>query len=104
MNIKGFKKTKLLPAIVQELQTNEILMQGYMNNESFKKTLQTRKAWFWSRSRKKLWMKGMASGNELEVKEIYLDCDEDAILLKVKMVGDTTCHLGTKSCFKQIKF
>jgi len=74
-------------------------MVGYMNAESWGKTLETGKACFWSRSRKKLWVKGETSGNVQIVKEIYVDCDQDAILLKIEQVGGAACHTGYRSCF-----
>jgi phosphoribosyl-AMP cyclohydrolase len=95
-----FKKGEgLIPVIIQDVSTNEILMLGYMNQESWEKTLETRKACFWSRSRKKLWLKGETSGHFQEVKEIYLDCDGDTLLLKVKQLGGAACHTGFRSCF-----
>jgi phosphoribosyl-AMP cyclohydrolase len=95
-----FKKGDgLIPVIIQDLATNEVLMLGYMSRESWEKTLETGNATFWSRSRQKLWMKGETSGNVQEVKEIYLDCDSDTILLKVNQIGDAACHTGYRSCF-----
>ena len=89
----------LIPAIVQDWQTGDVLMVAYMNAESWARTLETGKACFWSRSRKKLWLKGETSGHVQNVKEIYLDCDNDAILLKVEQVGGAACHTGYRSCF-----
>ena len=88
----------LVPAIAQDYKTSEILMVAYMNRESFRRTLKTKKAWFFSRSRNKLWLKGETSGNVLNVKNIYFDCDRDCILLKVKLNG-VACHTGNRSCF-----
>ncbi|HIH40639.1 MAG TPA: phosphoribosyl-AMP cyclohydrolase [Halobacteria archaeon] len=88
----------LIPAIVQDADTNEVLMMAYMNEEALKKTMTTRKAHYWSRSRKKLWLKGEESGNFQTVKDIRIDCDEDTILLIVEQKG-CACHLGYKSCF-----
>jgi len=83
-----FKKGDgLIPVIIQDASTDEVLMLGYMNRESWEKTLETKKASFWSRSRKKLWVKGETSGNFQEIKEIYLDCDGDTLLLKVDQKG-----------------
>ena len=97
-----FKKGDgLIPVIIQEASTNEVLMLGYMNRESWKKTLKTKKASFWSRSRKKIWVKGETSGNFQEIKEIYLDCDGDTLLLKVDQIGGAACHTGFKTCFHQ---
>jgi phosphoribosyl-AMP cyclohydrolase len=89
----------LLPAIVQDWKTGEVLMVAYMNAESWAKTQETGKACFWSRSRKKLWLKGETSGNVQLVKEVYLDCDNDALLLKVDQLGGAACHTGYRTCF-----
>jgi phosphoribosyl-AMP cyclohydrolase len=95
-----FKKGKgLIPVIIQDASTNEVLMLGYMNRESWKKTLETKKASFWSRSRKKIWVKGETSGHFQKVKGIYLDCDGDTLLLKVDQMGGAACHMGFRSCF-----
>lgn len=95
-----FKKGQgLIPVIIQEATTNEVLMLGYTNREAWEKTLETGKATFWSRSRDKLWIKGETSGHVQEVKEIYLDCDGDTLLLKVVQVGGAACHTGHRSCF-----
>lgn len=90
---------KLLPTIIQDYKTLEVYMLGYTNKESLKKTKQSGYVCFWSRSRKKLWMKGEESGNKLKVKKIFLDCDKDALLIKVKLIGKNVCHTGNKSCF-----
>jgi phosphoribosyl-AMP cyclohydrolase len=89
----------LIPAIVQDAETKEILMMAYMNNESWKATLQTGKATYWSRSRQKLWLKGEESGHFQLIKDIFIDCDNDTILLQVKQLGEAACHTGYKSCF-----
>jgi phosphoribosyl-AMP cyclohydrolase len=89
----------LIPAIVQDWQSGEVLMIAYMNEESWAKTRETGKACFWSRSRRKLWLKGETSGNVQIVKEIFLDCDNDALLLKVEQIGKAACHTGHRSCF-----
>ena len=89
----------LVPVIIQDAVTNEVLMLGYTNKESWKKTLETKKATFWSRSRQQLWIKGETSGHIQEVKEIYLDCDGDTLLIKVNQVGGAACHTGHRSCF-----
>ena len=89
----------LIPAIVQDWKTGDVLMVAYMNADSWAKTRETGKACFWSRSRKKLWLKGETSGHVQMVKEIYLDCDNDALLLKVEQVGGAACHTGFRSCF-----
>jgi len=88
----------LVPVIIQDSGTGEVLMLGYMSKEAFEKTKLTGKVTFWSRSRKKLWTKGETSGNFLEVRKIFADCDEDALLIKAEPAGPT-CHTGKKSCF-----
>ena len=95
-----FKKGDgLIPVIIQDASTHEVLMLGYMNQEAWEETLRTKKASFWSRSRKKLWIKGETSGHFQEVKEIYLDCDGDTLLLRVSQIGGAACHTGFRSCF-----
>jgi phosphoribosyl-AMP cyclohydrolase len=89
----------LVPAIAQDAETKEILMMAYMNNESWKATLQTGKATYWSRSRQKLWLKGEESGHFQLIKDIFIDCDNDTILLQVKQLGGAACHTGYRSCF-----
>lgn len=93
------KNQGLIPVIVQDWKTGEVLMIAYMNAESWAKTQETGKACFWSRSRKKIWLKGKTSGHVQIVKEVYLDCDNDALLLKVEQVGGAACHTGYRSCF-----
>lgn len=88
----------LVPAIIVEESTNEVLMLAYMNEESFQKTLQTKETWFWSRSRQALWHKGETSGHIQKVKEMIADCDKDTLLIKVQQTGPA-CHTGEKSCF-----
>jgi phosphoribosyl-AMP cyclohydrolase len=88
----------LVPAIAQDYATGEVLMLAYMNDEALAKTRETGKAHYWSRSRKKLWLKGETSGNFQIVKEIRIDCDHDAILLLVEQKGGA-CHTGYRSCF-----
>ena len=90
---------KLIPVIVQDYKSGDILMMAYMNGESVKKTLEDGKACFYSRSRQKLWLKGETSGNFQVVREVYLDCDNDTILLKVDQTGEGACHTGRWSCF-----
>jgi len=98
------KMNGLLPAIVQDYKTDEILMLGFMNEEAWKATLSTGRATFFSRSRQTLWVKGETSGNIQIVKEIRIDCDNDAVLLTVEQIGGATCHTGYKSCFfKRVK-
>ena len=89
----------LVPAIVQDAETKEVLMMAYMNRESWEATLQTGKATYWSRSRQKLWLKGESSGHFQIIKDVFIDCDEDTILLQVKQLGEAACHTGHKSCF-----
>jgi len=91
-------KGDLVPTIAQDAKTGEVLMLAYMNKEALEKTLETGKAHYWSRSRKKLWLKGESSGHVQEVKDIRIDCDEDTILLKVEQEGGA-CHMGYRSCF-----
>ncbi|MCL2077647.1 MAG: phosphoribosyl-AMP cyclohydrolase [Oscillospiraceae bacterium] len=99
MNLtKYFQKSELIPAIIQEAQTGEVLMLAYMNEQSLSKTLESGYTWFWSRSRSELWNKGATSGNTQEVVEIYADCDYDTLLIKVKQKG-AACHTGEKNCF-----
>ena len=90
---------QLVPAIVQDASSGEVLMMAYMNAESYAETLQTGRAVYYSRSRKKLWRKGEESGNVQLVKALYVDCDVDTILLKVDQLGGAACHEGFKSCF-----
>jgi phosphoribosyl-AMP cyclohydrolase len=89
----------LIPAIVQDHESNDILMLAYMNDLSWSKTIETGKATYWSRSRNELWVKGESSGNVQLVKEILIDCDEDAVILKVEQKGGAACHTGYRSCF-----
>jgi len=93
-----FDKSGLVPAILQDINTGQVLMLAYMNRESINKTAETGKATFYSRSRQELWLKGETSGNYQEVKEISLDCDGDTILVKVEPSGPA-CHTGNQSCF-----
>lgn len=93
------KRGGLLPAIVQDARSGEILMVAYMNRESWKHTLATGKATYWSTSRRELWVKGETSGHLQHVREIRVDCDADAILLKVEQIGGVACHEGYESCF-----
>ncbi|EOS60395.1 hypothetical protein C815_01385 [Firmicutes bacterium M10-2] len=92
------KGNGLVPAIVQDVHTKEVLMLGYMNEESLRKTLQTGLATYWSRSRNELWTKGETSGHFQHVKKIMIDCDEDTLLVEVEQEG-AACHTGHRSCF-----
>ena len=103
MELDFEKMNGLVPAIIQDYQTNEVLMLGFMNKEAWEKTLKTKKVTFWSRTRNELWTKGETSGNFLLVKNIYIDCDNDTLLIKSEPKGPT-CHTGNKTCFfKEIK-
>ena len=93
-----FNKYKIIPAIIQNKKTKKILMQGWMNKESFDKTIETKKVWFFSRSKDRLWQKGESSENFLNVEQIKLDCDNDSILIQVAPEGPT-CHTLNESCF-----
>ena len=96
----NFKKMGgLIPAIVQDHQTGEVLMLAYMNQEAFDATVATGKATYYSRSRQALWVKGETSGNVQLVKEIRIDCDDDTVLIKVEQLGGAACHTGHVSCF-----
>ena len=95
---KYFKKGELIPAIVQDVNNGEVLMLAYMNEESLAKTLETGYTWFWSRSRQELWNKGATSGHVQKVIEIYGDCDDDTLLIKVEQTG-AACHTGNRTCF-----
>jgi phosphoribosyl-ATP pyrophosphohydrolase/phosphoribosyl-AMP cyclohydrolase len=96
----GFKfdEQGLLPAVIQDWLDGTVLMLGYMNQEAITKTLETKSVHFWSRSRKKLWEKGETSGHRLQVKELFIDCDRDTILVKAQPAGPT-CHTGERACF-----
>ena len=89
----------LVPAIVQDYQTNEVLVLAFMNQQAWEATLTTGQATYYSRSRQTLWVKGKTSGNLQQVKEIRIDCDEDTVLLKVDQIGGAACHTGHKSFF-----
>ena len=94
----------LIPAIVQDYKTGEVLMLAFMNQEAWDATLNTGKATYWSRSRQELWVKGQTSGNQQIVREIRIDCDADTVLLKVEQLGGAACHTGHRSCFhKKVK-
>jgi phosphoribosyl-AMP cyclohydrolase len=88
----------LVPVIIQDWQNNEVLMVAYMNRDSLKSTLETGKTHFWSRSRQKYWLKGESSGHTQQVKEIFIDCDADCVLMKVEQIV-AACHTGYRSCF-----
>jgi len=92
----------LVPAIAQDDKTGENLMVAWMNRDALKETIETQKAVYWSRSRKKIWRKGEESGHEQLIKEVRLDCDADVILLKIKQKGGIACHTGRQSCFYRV--
>jgi phosphoribosyl-AMP cyclohydrolase len=95
------KLNGLIPAVIQDLSTNEVLMVGFMNEEALARTRATGYATFFSRTRNKLWMKGETSGNRLRVAEMLVDCDEDTLLLKVSCEGEQlVCHTGSRTCFR----
>ena len=93
-----FAKGELIPAVVQEASTGQVLMLAYMNKESLKRTLESGYTWFWSRSRQELWNKGATSGNLQKVVAMYSDCDNDTLLVQVEQIG-AACHTGHHSCF-----
>lgn len=99
INKLKFDSRGLIPAIVQDVGSRQVLMMAYMNKESLQKTLEEGKACYWSRSRQKLWLKGETSGHFQIIKEIYYDCDADTLLLVVDQVGGIACHTGEVSCF-----
>ncbi|MFP4509478.1 MAG: phosphoribosyl-AMP cyclohydrolase [Spirochaetaceae bacterium] len=89
----------LIPAVVTDHASGEVLMLAYMNEEAFRKTLETREGWYFSRSRNELWHKGETSGNTQRVHEVLVDCDEDTVWLRVEQRGGAACHTGFRSCF-----
>src|SRR5947207_6001988 len=89
----------LVPAVIQDIRTREVLMLGFMNEEAFRRTIDTGFATFFSRSRNKLWTKGETSGNRLAVREILVDCDNDSLVILAEQTGSATCHEGYRSCF-----
>jgi phosphoribosyl-AMP cyclohydrolase len=99
MTLDFAKSDGLVTAVIQDAATNRVLMVGYMNEEAFRRTVESGFATFWSRSRRKLWLKGESSGHRLIVKEISTDCDQDALLIKVAPQGPGVCHEGYESCF-----
>jgi phosphoribosyl-AMP cyclohydrolase len=99
MSIDFKKSNGLIPTIAQDAGTGQVLMLAWMNQEAYEETVRTRRAVYYSRSRGKLWRKGEESGNVQEVREIYIDCDADTILLKVHQIGGAACHEGYASCF-----
>ena len=95
---KFFAKSELIPTVIQEKSTGEVLMLAYMNRESMQKTFETGYTWFYSRSRQELWNKGATSGHLQKIVDIYGDCDNDTLLITVEQIG-SACHTGNHSCF-----
>ncbi|MGD2269145.1 MAG: phosphoribosyl-AMP cyclohydrolase [Desulfobacterales bacterium] len=93
------KAGDLIPAIAQDFTSGEVLMLAFMNREAWEKTLSTGRATYYSRSRRKIWIKGETSGHVQHIKEIWIDCDNDSVLLKVEQQGGAACHTGHRSCF-----
>ena len=98
-NVIKFDDKGLVPVIAQDYKDGTVLMLAYMNKESLQKTLESKEMVYWSRSRKVLWHKGDTSGHIQKVKELYYDCDGDALVAKIEQVGDIACHTGNRSCF-----
>ena len=94
-----YDKNGLIPTIIQDYKTGDVLMIAYMNKESLKITVKEGRTCFWSRSRKVFWRKGETSGHVQKIKNIYYDCDKDALLIKVNQIGGIACHTGERSCF-----
>jgi phosphoribosyl-AMP cyclohydrolase len=98
------KLNGLVPAVVQDAASGEVLMVGFMNDTALARTRETGFATFYSRSRQSLWTKGETSGNKLAVRQILVDCDDDTVLVKVERLGDgNVCHTGARSCFRQVE-
>jgi len=95
----NFNAQGLIPAIIQDDETDRVLMLGYMNAETLAKTREIGQVVFWSRSRQEVWHKGATSGDYLEVRSIWRDCEDNSLLVRVKMLGKATCHTGNVSCF-----
>jgi phosphoribosyl-AMP cyclohydrolase len=98
-NSLKFDDKGLIPAVIQDAKDGTVLMVGYMNKESIRRTLKLKKSVFWSRSRQEYWFKGETSGNVQKVKEVRIDCDGDCLLVKVEQIGGSACHTGYRSCF-----
>ncbi len=96
-----FDERGLVPAVVQDVENGEVLMVAWMNEEAVRRTLDSGRTWFWSRSRQELWRKGDTSGHVQHVREVRYDCDADTVLLKVDQVG-AACHTGERSCFHRV--
>lgn len=95
----GVDGQSLIPAVVQEAETGEVLLFAFMNRKAFERTQTTGKAHFWSRSRQTLWLKGETSGQFLLIRDMYVNCEENSLLLKVTLAGGIACHTGHKSCY-----
>ncbi len=100
MNELNYNEKGLIPAIIQDADTGEVLMLGYMNPEALEKTMSGEDVWFYSRSRQEMWHKGATSGNYLKVREVWKDCENNSLLVKAHPIGPT-CHTGNKTCFFQ---
>ncbi len=98
-NLRFDKGDGLIPVIAQDFETGQVLMLAYMNREAWEKTMETGKVHYWSRSRRKLWLKGETSGHVQVLKEAFVDCDLDTVLVKVEQKGGAACHTGHRSCF-----
>ena len=99
MDLNFEKSDGLIPVIAQDFETGQVLMLAYMNKEAWEKTMETGKVHYWSRSRQKLWLKGETSGHVQVLKEAFVDCDLDTVLVKVEQKGGAACHTGHRSCF-----
>lgn len=99
LNLRFDKADGLIPVIAQDHETGQVLMLAYMNREAWEKTIETGKVHYWSRSRQKLWLKGETSGHVQVLKEAFVDCDLDTVLVKVEQRGGAACHTGHRSCF-----
>lgn len=95
----SFNRQGLIPAVIQDGRDRTVLMVGYMNRQAVRETMKRRRVVFWSRSRRRLWMKGETSGHVQRVKEVRMDCDGDTLLITVEQVGGASCHTGYRSCF-----
>lgn len=103
LNMDFSKLDGLVPAVIQDAENGEVLMVGFMNDTALARTRETGFATFYSRSRQKLWTKGETSGNKLAVQQIFVDCDDDTVLVKVKRLGDgNVCHTGARTCFREL--
>jgi phosphoribosyl-AMP cyclohydrolase len=99
LDLVRFDRDGLVVAIVQDAELDDVLMVAYMNEEALRRTLETGRTWFWSRSRQEYWQKGETSGDRQFVRSVHLDCDGDALLVKVDQHGRGACHTGERSCF-----